>query len=40
MIFNRTFRLDNRDELVAAMVRDIPSPPPDAVGIRAVNLAA
>jgi hydroxyacylglutathione hydrolase len=38
--FNRTFRLDNRDEFVAAMLRDIPSPPPDAARIRAVNLAA
>jgi glyoxylase-like metal-dependent hydrolase (beta-lactamase superfamily II) len=38
--FNRTFRLDNRDEFVAAMLRDIPAPPPDAARIRAVNLAA
>jgi hypothetical protein len=40
MIFRRTFRLDNRDELVAAMLRDIASPPPDAARIRAVKLAA
>jgi hypothetical protein len=38
--FNRTFRLDNRDEFVAAMLRDIPAPPPDAARIRAINLAA
>jgi len=38
--FNRTFRLDNRDEFVAAMLRDIPAPPPDAARIRAANLAA
>jgi glyoxylase-like metal-dependent hydrolase (beta-lactamase superfamily II) len=38
--FNRTFRLDNRDEFVAAMLRDIPAPPPDATRIRAVNLGA
>ena len=38
--FNRTFRLDNRDEFVAAMLRDRPAPPPDAARIRAVNLAA
>jgi hydroxyacylglutathione hydrolase len=36
--FNRTFRLDNRDEFVAAMLRDIPVPPPDAARMRAVNL--
>jgi len=40
MIFNRTFRLDNRDEFVAAMLRDNLSPPPDAARIRAVDLAA
>ncbi len=38
--FNRSFRLDNRDEFVGAMLRDIPSPPPDACRTRAVNLAA
>jgi len=38
--FNRTFRLDNRDEFVAAMLRDIPAPPADAARIRAANLAA
>jgi glyoxylase-like metal-dependent hydrolase (beta-lactamase superfamily II) len=38
--FNRTFRLDTRDQFVAAMLRDIPAPPPDAARIRAVNLAA
>lgn len=38
--FNRTFRLDDRDEFVAAMLREIPAPPPDAAKIRAINLAA
>jgi len=38
--FNRMFRLDERDAFVAAMLRDIPAPPPDAARIRAINLAA
>src|SRR2546425_851283 len=38
--FNRTFRLDDRAAFVAAMLRDIPAPPPDAAQIRAINLAA
>jgi glyoxylase-like metal-dependent hydrolase (beta-lactamase superfamily II) len=38
--FNRTFRVGNREEFIAAMLRDIPAPPPDAARIRAVNLAA
>ena len=38
--FNRTFRLDDRDEFVTAMLREIPAPPPDAAKIRAINLAA
>jgi hydroxyacylglutathione hydrolase len=38
--FNRTFDLDDRAAFVAAMLRDIPAPPPDATAIRAINLAA
>jgi hydroxyacylglutathione hydrolase len=38
--FNRTFGLDDRAAFVAAMVRDIPAPPPDAAAIRAINLDA
>jgi glyoxylase-like metal-dependent hydrolase (beta-lactamase superfamily II) len=38
--FNRTFNLDDRAEFVAAMLRDIPAPPPHAAEIRAINLAA
>lgn len=38
--FNRTFRLDDRHTFVAAMLHDIPAPPPDAARIRAINLAA
>lgn len=38
--FNRTFGVDDRDAFVAAMLRDIPAPPPHAAEIRAINLAA
>jgi glyoxylase-like metal-dependent hydrolase (beta-lactamase superfamily II) len=38
--FNRTFSLDDRAEFVAAMLRDIPAPPPHAAENRAINLAA
>ena len=38
--FNRTFSLDDRAEFVAAMLRDVPAPPPHAAEIRAINLAA
>ena len=38
--FNRTFSLNDRGEFVAAMLRDIPAPPPHAAEIRAINLAA
>jgi glyoxylase-like metal-dependent hydrolase (beta-lactamase superfamily II) len=38
--FNRTFSLDDRAEFVAAMLCDIPAPPPHAAEIRAINLAA
>jgi len=37
--FNRTFRLDDRDEFVAAVVRDTPAPSPNAAEIRSINLA-
>ena len=36
--FNRTFRIDDRDTFVAAMLRDIPEPPANAAAIRARNL--
>jgi hydroxyacylglutathione hydrolase len=38
--FNRAFGVVNRDEFIAAMLRDIPVPPPHAAEIRAANLAA
>jgi glyoxylase-like metal-dependent hydrolase (beta-lactamase superfamily II) len=38
--FNRAFRLEDRAEFVAAMVRDIPTPPAHAAETRAANLAA
>jgi len=38
--FNRAFRTEDRDAFVAAMLRDVPAPPPDAAHVRAVNLAA
>jgi hydroxyacylglutathione hydrolase len=38
--FNRMFSLEDCDAFVAAMLRDIPAPPPDAARIRAINLAA
>jgi hydroxyacylglutathione hydrolase len=37
--FNRTFRIEDRDTFVAAMLRDIPEPPANAAAIRARNLA-
>jgi len=36
--FNKTFAIDNEDAFVAAMVRDIPPPPPNAAATRAANL--
>jgi hydroxyacylglutathione hydrolase len=38
--FNRTFRLDREEEFVAAILRDVPAPAPNAAEIRAANLAA
>ena len=38
--FNRMFCLTDRDEFIAAMLRDTPAPPPHAAEIRAVNSAA
>ena len=38
-LFNRTFRIEDRDTFVAAMLRDIPEPPANAAAIRARNLA-
>ena len=37
--FNRTFRIEDRDAFVAAMLRDLPEPPANAAAIRARNLA-
>jgi hydroxyacylglutathione hydrolase len=36
--FNRAFRIEERDEFVALMLRDIPPRPPDAERIRLENL--
>lgn len=36
--FNRAFQIDNEDEFVRHMLQNIPSPPPDAARIRAINL--
>lgn len=38
--FNRSFRLEDRAAFIAAMLRDVPAPPPNAAHVRAVNLAA
>jgi glyoxylase-like metal-dependent hydrolase (beta-lactamase superfamily II) len=36
--FNKAFQIDNRDEFVRYMLQNIPTPPPDAARIRAINL--
>lgn len=36
--FNKAFRIEDEKAFVAAMVADIPPPPPDAARIRAVNM--
>jgi hydroxyacylglutathione hydrolase len=36
--FNKAFQIDKRDEFVRYMLQNIPTPPPDAARIRAVNL--
>jgi glyoxylase-like metal-dependent hydrolase (beta-lactamase superfamily II) len=36
--FNRSFMIDTEEAFVAAMVRDIPPPPPNAPATRAANL--
>lgn len=36
--FNKAFQIDNNDEFVRYMLQDIPTPPPDAATIRAINL--
>jgi hydroxyacylglutathione hydrolase len=36
--FNKAFQIDNRDEFVRYMLQNIPTPPPEAGRIRAVNL--
>jgi glyoxylase-like metal-dependent hydrolase (beta-lactamase superfamily II) len=36
--FNKSFSIDDESEFVAAMVRDIPAPPPAAAATRAANL--
>lgn len=38
--FNRTFRLADEEEFVAAVLRDLPPPSPEAAEIRSANLAA
>ena len=37
--FNRTFRIEDSGEFVAAVLRDLPAPSPSAAEIRAINLA-
>ncbi|MGH6678098.1 MAG: MBL fold metallo-hydrolase, partial [Bradyrhizobium sp.] len=34
---NRSFRLEDEAEFVRAMTADIPPPPPEAAGVRAIN---
>jgi glyoxylase-like metal-dependent hydrolase (beta-lactamase superfamily II) len=36
--FNKAFRIEDRDEFVRQLLKDIPAPPPNAATIRAVNL--
>ncbi|BCH27715.1 MBL fold metallo-hydrolase [Mesorhizobium sp. L-8-3] len=36
--FNKAFRIEDEEAFVAAMVADIPPPPPEAARIRAVNV--
>jgi hypothetical protein len=36
--FNRAFRVEDRDEFVALMLRDVPPRPPDAERVRRENL--
>ena len=38
--FNKAFRIADEDEFVAAMVADIPPPPPEAARTRALNAGA
>lgn len=36
--FNKAFQIEDKDEFVQCMLQDIPTPPPDATAIRAINL--
>ena len=36
--FNRAFAIEERNEFVRYMLENIPTPPPDAATIRAINL--
>jgi hydroxyacylglutathione hydrolase len=36
--FNKAFQIDDKDEFVRHMLQNIPTPPPDAATIRAINL--
>ena len=36
--FNKAFQIGDRDEFVRYMLQDIPTPPPEATTIRAINL--
>ena len=36
--FNKAFQIDDRDEFVRYMLQEIPTPPPNAAAIRAINL--
>ena len=36
--FNKAFQIEDKDEFVQCMLQDIPTPPPHATAIRAINL--
>lgn len=36
--FNKAFQIDDKDEFVRHMLENIPTPPPEAAAIRAINL--
>ncbi len=38
--FNKAFQIDDKDEFVRHMTQDVPTPPPEAAKIRAINLGS
>jgi hypothetical protein len=36
--FNKSFQIDDKDEFVCYMLENVPTPPPDAATLRAINL--